>query len=149
MKTIDMEVLLASRFNFVQNIIVPNVQWGMGVHECDLFVLRPSGYAVEIEIKISKADLIKDKDKWHGHRSNVIRELWFAVPEKLEPYIEHIPERAGILIARECARDTYRLYELRRPIINKIAKKHTDHERAKLARLGAMRIWGLKRKLAA
>ncbi|MGB1373804.1 MAG: MmcB family DNA repair protein [Aequoribacter sp.] len=148
MKTIQMEAILATHFNYVQNIIVPNVQWGMGVHECDLFILRPSGYAVEVEIKVSKSDLIKDKEKWHEHRSYKIKELWFAIPEKLEPYIEHIPERAGIAIVRPYPNGWGRVERVRQPTKNKNAHKHTEKEAAKLARLGSMRIWGLKRKLA-
>ena len=44
-------------FNYRANLIVPNISWGLGLHECDLLVLTSSGYATEIEIKVSKADL--------------------------------------------------------------------------------------------
>ena len=98
LKTIEMEVALANYFNVRQNIIVPNVSWGLGIHECDLLIVRASGYLIEVEIKISKADLIKDSKKEHKHIDKRIKELYFALPDYLENCIEYIPERAGILL---------------------------------------------------
>ena len=60
--TLEMETLLMNHFNYLQNIIVPNVSNGIfhkehgWLHECDLLVLSKANYATEIEIKISKAD---------------------------------------------------------------------------------------------
>jgi len=90
--TPEMEIALAEYFGIRQNLIVPNVSWGMDSHECDLFILTPAGYGWEVEIKVSKADLFKDKHKRHRHNSSKIKFLYFAIPEYLERYIDEIPE---------------------------------------------------------
>jgi hypothetical protein len=145
MTTIEMEIYLSKFFNFRKNIIVPNVSWGLNIHECDLFIISKSGYVTEIEIKISKSDLIKDKDKKHSHESNRIKNLYFAFPDNIDiEFIkEHIPRRAGIIIVKNngiC--HIYRGSE-----INKKAVKLKEKEIYQVARLGAMRIWSLKNKI--
>ena len=74
--TPEMEIALAREFNYNQNLIVPCVGNGLNIHECDLLILTNHNYATEIEIKVSIADLKKDLDKRHGHRSNKIKNLW-------------------------------------------------------------------------
>ena len=86
--TTDMELALTtmpnrrtkSYIDIRRELVVPNVHWGADVHECDLFLLSKSGYAIEIEIKISKADLIQDSKKKHGHVNYKIKQLYFAIP---------------------------------------------------------------------
>ena len=95
--TAEMECCVASFLNYRSNLIVPNVSWGMALHECDLLVITKAGYAWEVEIKVTKADLKKDSEKWHGHRSSRIKHLFFAIPTYLQDAIEYIPERAGII----------------------------------------------------
>lgn len=158
-KTLDMEVAVANYFSPRRNLIVPNVNWGMFAYETDLCVLSPAGYATEIEIKVSRSDLIKDKEKRHGHNDPMIKYLYFAIPEHLEKDIKHIPERAGILVVRW--NEPFKAYgytstrmeasrwsckKVRDPKIQ-YNRKWTDHERGSLLRLGAMRIWRLKEKL--
>ena len=55
---------------------MPNISWGLGVHEIDLFVVRPSGYAIEVEIKVSLSDFKADFNKKHTHSSPKIREFY-------------------------------------------------------------------------
>jgi len=163
MTTLEMEIALAAHFNARQNLIVPGIHWGFFIHEMDLLVLTKAGYAYEVEIKVSKADLIKDKEKRHGHRDTQgrIKYLYFAIPVKLQPFIEHIPERAGIITVNKSmgrfgryGRDGYETYEteiypcniLRQP--ETLSKyKFSDKERYDVARLGTMRIWPMKEKL--
>ena len=146
--TTEMECQLARYLGYRRNLIVPNVEWGMGVHECDLFVVTAAGYVWEVEIKVSKYDLIKDKEKWHGHRSNKIRRLYFAIPSYLQEQVEHIPERAGIIVvAPKEERAWLRCKTIREATENRTAPKLTDDERYKVARLGALRIWRLKEKV--
>ena len=95
MNTIDIEIAIANHFDYRRNIIVSNVSWGMNIHECDLLVLTKSGYATEVEIKISKSDILRDKNKIHGHIHKKIKKLYFAVPENLRNCVDFIPERAG------------------------------------------------------
>lgn len=157
MKAIDIEIAVSKYLNFRTNLIVPNVHWGMMIHECDLLVITKAGYAWEIEIKVSRADLINDKKKKHRHKSDKIKWLYFAIPECLVKDIEHIPERAGIIVVKEKHYAEYidgkRIKTpylgcdiLRSPKTN-CNYKFSEEERYAVARLGAMRIWGLKEKL--
>ncbi len=150
--TPEMEVALACWLDYRQNLIVPNVFWAMNFHECDLLVVSKAGYLTEIEIKITRADLRADAKKWHGHNSNRIKRLFFALPDYLEHCVHMVPERAGIIFVRPNAADvdpiwTPRCREIRPAQRNKVAHKISDTERYKIARLGALRIWNLKRKL--
>lgn len=164
-----LETKAAMHFNYRANIVVPNVSWGMGLmYEADLVVLRPTGFAVEVEIKTNAADIVADTKKRHRHDSSLFRELWFCVPVGL---VEHpsIPERAGILgvdipeIPGVNKKDSRALnsylrvaglshrgvHVVRKPKIKKSARQWTDNQRMKLLHLAAMRIWGLKTKLIA
>ena len=152
--TPEMEVALSAWINCRVNLIVPNVSWGLsGLHECDLLVVSKAGYLTEIEIKITRADLRADKKKWHGHNSLRIKRLFFALPEYLENCIDMVPERAGIILVRPKpnvpGKYPYhpRCREMRPAQRNKAAQKISDADRYKIARLGALRIWDLKRKL--
>lgn len=140
MTTWEIVYAISRKFNYRQNLIVPNISWGFFIHECDVFIVTKSGYAIEVEIKITKSDLIKDKRKTHGHRSNKIKRLYFAIPEKMIKHIEHIPQRAGIITVNPHGRCTV----IRKPVINTNAIKLTDQEKFMVARLGALRIWGLQ-----
>ena len=59
---------------------------------------------------------------------------------------EHIPERAGIIVVKRKENNHLRCIQTRKPKESK-GYKLTDKERSKMAHLGAMRIWGLKKKL--
>jgi hypothetical protein len=148
--TPEMELALVQYFDARRNIIVPNVSFGFDIHECDLLILRPSGHAIEVEIKISRSDLKKDQKKRHNHhdRKNRIRELWFAVPDYLGDVQDLIPERAGIMTIRRSEWNG-RLYasKVRDAKAEATAVKLDDQQRLKLTRLGTMRIWSLKRKI--
>lgn len=151
--TPEMECALASWFDYRINLIVPNVYWGFSynMHECDLMIVSKAGYVTEVEIKISRSDLKADAKKSHGHRNARIKYLYFAVPAKLEQAaLEFAPERAGIItVAPELRFKGYgpRCRRIREPTCIKHVSKMTERERYKVARLGALRIWNLKRKL--
>ena len=162
-RAIDIEIATMSNFGIRQNLIVPNVHWGIAnLHECDILSLSKSNYATEVEIKISKADLLKDKDKKHKHMHNHIKYLYFAVPEKLkEIALESIPERAGLYLAKwhqfrkwdkfgfpKGYEEVLVVQCVKTATENKNAHKWTEQERNDLARLGCMRILGLKQKIA-
>lgn len=154
----EMEVAIVKLFDMRKHIIVPNISWGLGVHECDLFLVKNSGYAFEVEIKRSKADLLKDILKKHGHKNDKIKELYFAVPESLISIVDSIPANAGVIIindsimsryAKTPGKHYYRASLERKPIPNPIARKLTDQEMIKLGKLAAMRIWKLKSTVVA
>ena len=151
MTATEVEIEVARHFNYRANVIVPNVFWGMGLHyEADMVVLRPSGYAVEIEIKVSASDIKADLKKRNAHDSPLFRELWFAVPESLECHPD-IPKRAGVLSIRKrySKRDEEwytRADRIRSPEPRKSCERWTDAQRLKLYSLGLMRVWRLKEK---
>ena len=149
MNCLDIEIALMYEFDIRRNLIIPNASWGLGLHECDLLIIRKSGYAIEIEIKTDKYDLIKDKLKRHGHYNNKIRQLYFAIPTELMPYIEHIPERAGII---EVLDSKNKYSASKHCVFHRKAKingkyKFTDKELIKAGHLCAMRILGLKKTI--
>ena len=153
--TAEMEVALATWFNYRLNLIVPGVHWGLNMHECDLLVVSKAGYCTEVEIKISRSDLRADQKKRHGHRCARIKYLYFAVPEKLEAAaLEFAPSRAGIITVRPSMHygdprndHSPRCKRIREPEVTYKPQPMPDSERYKVARLGALRIWGLKRRV--
>lgn len=149
MKSIDIEIAIAKHIGWRQHLIVPNISWGMGLHECDLLICTKAGYLWEVEIKVSKADLKKDREKYHGHYNKKIRRLYFAIPNELynDENISLIPERAGIFTIMELNDGRLFVKIQRTPKLNKNAKPIDIKERLKMAELGAMRIWSLKKKL--
>ena len=144
--TDEIEVRVASYFGYRENIIVPNISWGVNLHECDLLIIRKSGYGIEVEIKISKSDLKADAKKEHNHSDNRLSELYFAIPNYMQDCIEYIPERAGILILSRYY-NGLDCHRFREPIINKNRQKFSEKDMLKVAHLGTMRIWNLKRIL--
>lgn len=145
LKSIDVECAVSRYFNPRVNLIVPNVWWGMGLnYEIDMLIVTPSNYCYEVEVKVSNADIKADLKKWNAHNGKMIKRLYFAIPDYLNT--EYIPERAGILTIYQ---KNNRLYCkcTRNPKVNTQVEKITDKDRYKIARLGALRIWSLKRKL--
>ena len=149
MKTLEMEIALMSHFGIRRNIIVPNVFWGMLPYEADLVILTKSNYATEIEIKISKADLKKDKEKRHNHDSDMFKYLYFAVPKELTEFaLTEIPGKAGLLEVIDRGKGYNKFVrQVKPPVLNKNHMQWKNHERVKLAELGCMRILGLKMKI--
>lgn len=152
-KTIEIEEAVARKFGVRTNIIVPNLSWGLaGMHENDLFIVKQSGYGVEVEIKISKSDLLSDFKKSHQHkdRFNRIKEFYYAFPESmLKTCEELIPKDAGIIVCRRSDWGKKLVYasfhRAATPI--KTARKLTAEEQCKIAKLGCMRIFSLKNKI--
>ena len=167
----EIEYWLAKKFNYRQNIVVPNISWGLSAgydhdgHECDLIVLRPSGYAAEIEIKRSLADLKAENKKRHIHASNIIREFWFAIPADIldkSLSLSLIPDRAGVMTYERCtynfskwtskgyqpvSQSVLKIKEHRKPKINTKAVRFSVKQREKLLQLAHMRIWTMKRQM--
>ena len=139
----EIEWAIACHFGYRTHVIVPNITWGMMFpFELDLAIMTNKGYLYEVEIKTSRADLIRDKNKqkWKGmYPIGRIKKLWFAIPEKLMKSIEHIPERAGVLVVNKDGM----VKEIRKPE-NNPARPLSIENQFGLARLGAMRIWPMK-----
>lgn len=143
MKTADIEIAIARMFNTRKTTIVPRINSGMGIHECDMMILTGSGYASEVEIKISVADLRKDLKKPHGHESDKIKYLYFAMPEEMEKHIDLVPERAGIIIVRTINERVYARL-IRFPIVNKNAKPFMQYEINQYMYLAYLRYWNYR-----
>lgn len=138
----EIEVAVVEWLGVRSHLIVPNVSWGLGVHECDLLAVSRSGYATEIEIKVSASDLRRDQDKCHHHESSKIKYLYFAMPLRMERYVAEVPIHAGvILVSREG-----RCIVKRKPTANRSARAFTAEEMYALARLGTLRMWAMKQK---
>ena len=152
-KTIEIELAIAKTYGIRQYVIVPNISWGFTwMHECDLFIVSKSGIATEVEIKISKADLLKDFKKVHHHkdRAGRITYFYYAMPEDLyEKCKDLIPEEAGIYVCNRGSWEGASVYarEIRKPAKTKNSRKLTAEEQLKVASLGCMRIWSLKSKI--
>jgi len=83
--------------NLSSHLVVSNLSWGFKIHECDMISVTNAGYATEIEIKVSVADTKKDLEKRHGHKSDKIKYLYFAMPlEIYEKTKDYVPKQAGI-----------------------------------------------------
>ena len=149
MKTSDIEIKLFSYINVRSNLVVLKPNGGIylmegnlnkELHECDVLAVSSAGYATEYEIKISVADLKKDKLKKHGHDHNLIKNLYFVVPEKMEEIaLEEIPKRAGLLIVID-RRGKLFIKEVKPVEKNKKAVKWSLKQEYQLARLGAIRV---------
>jgi hypothetical protein len=140
----EIEMAIVRYFNPRLNTIVPNVWWGMGLnHECDLFVLTKSGFAYEVEIKVSRSDIKADLKKPYGHDSRLLRKLYFAIPEKLTGSIDLIPERAGVLTVS----NTGHVEKLREAKPYPQAVRLSPEQQFKVAKLGTMRVWALRNEI--
>lgn len=133
-------------FPWRRYVVVPNVSWGLLPHEADLLAMTDAGYLSEVEIKISKADFLADKDKRKHLRgpSDLIKDFYYAMPvavwDKCSP--EDLPQGAGLILCG--SRHGYRdqgPWISQKPVSNKLARPCTDAEREQLLRLGYIRYW--------
>lgn len=154
--TLSMEIAIIKNCN-KSNIIVPNASFGIQrmikdngwkdrefdiLHECDILDLTPSGYATEYEIKISRSDFLAEKKKKHSHDSKFIKRLFYAVPEQMKGWaLERLPNGAGLCYV--CAKGN--VHFIKNADIRDDYFKWTNEEMFKLAKLGTMRILGLKK----
>lgn len=144
MTTLEIELAVSGFFGVRQHLMVPNVSWGLGLHECDMLIVTKSGFANEVEIKVSRYDLKRDLNKHHGHRSRLIRRLFFAIPKDLSEFTNLIPEHAGIILIVKNQYDENVCNLVRPAQVNKGAKPLTTEQIIHLGRLASMRIWSLK-----
>lgn len=158
MNATDIEIACSYHFDREVNIVVPNFTrvFGLG-HEADLVVLRPSGWADEVEIKCRATDIVADtkKRKWRlcdkGRcwPSELFRRMWFAVPHDLADH-PAIPEFCGVIAVYHridyCDREFWTTRVVRESEMNPGARKFSGAERLKLLELAYRRIWTLKGK---
>ena len=132
------------------HLVVSNVSWGFKIHECDMISVTDSGYATEIEIKISVADTKKDMTKRHAHKSDKIKYLYFAMPKYIyDKAKEFVPENAGIYTIEAYywgKQFRYRVNCERDAQLNPNHRKLTLDEIDQLRRLAAMRYFSLLKR---
>lgn len=140
--TAELEVALARHFDTRRNIIVPNVSYGLDFnHEIDLLVVSGSGYATEVEIKVSRQDLKRDLQKRVGHGGARIKAVYFAMPSSLATAgLEFVPKWAGILVVTSEGR----VFEIVKPKINRDAKPLDDEDIRRAMRGVILRFWNVK-----
>ena len=135
------------------NLVVPNVSWGLLPYEADLLVMNKSGYLTEFEIKRSFSDFMADfKKDEKAHNAPIIYKFYYVVPlnildkvlavlkEKAEADKQEMP---AVISYDEKAR--LKLQEGNPYRFN--ARKLFLEERLQLARLGTMRYWSLREKM--
>jgi hypothetical protein len=140
-------------------VIVPNCQWTG--HECDLLVLTADLRVIDVEVKISRADLRADqhKDKW-WHRIDGLREhrnwpawVWkhyYAMPAGIwkPELLADINQTSGVLLMQGDPADCHPHVE--RPAKpNRHAKRVSPAGAVDIARLANLRMWEALARLEA
>lgn len=164
---LDLEIATMKYFGVRKNLIVNNItNWSNLVNfETDIIVLTNSDLAYGFEIKISLSDLKADfkkvqfKNRLKDYcKTNPASKTFFGkfkhfsyiCPEELkDAAINIIPEWAGLYCFRVFSINNIEkssIYEVRKPK-KLFTYKWKESERYQLARLGAMRILGLKEKI--
>lgn len=142
----DIEILVCEYFGVRSNLIIPNVYVAYGTsedHECDLLIINKSNYASEVEIKVSVSDFRNDFNKKHGHISEILKFLYYAMPEKVYEVVKsEIPYNAGCFVAYESENGNY-LRLVKHPKSKK-ARKLFLEELVKFSRLGVIKLWKSK-----
>jgi hypothetical protein len=153
MTALELEVALMRHFNIRQNIVVPNLSHSMLRYEADIVRVTSSGYGTEVEIKVSKSDLLADFKKEYYHNSELFKFFYYAVPEDMEEFaLEHIPQRAGLFVGVRSdfwwsEHNLVYIKEVRKARTNPDHRRWTEEEMSYLNRLGCMRILGLKESI--
>ena len=144
----DIQVLLAEYFGIRNNIIVPNVSWGLLDYEADLLVMNKTGYVTEIEIKRSWSDFLADfKKDETAHKSELIYQFWYCVPEvmykecieKLKEVYPDSSDRPNVISYSDSG-----VLNFHGKSASYCRGKHRKlflEEQLKLARLGTLRYW--------
>jgi hypothetical protein len=144
-------------FNYRRFVAVENVSWGLSAWEADLLVCSASGYLYEVEIKISIADLKRDRNKrrWRYGDPNQdrsyglprIRGMWFAMTPEVWAHkdaISAVPEKCGVIVVDINAEQLWERCHVARACKRLPADKLTTAQQFQLARLVVMRYWSRK-----
>jgi hypothetical protein len=159
LEEIETALTKVQQFNIRSNIVVPNISWGFLNHEADMIVMSKSGYLTEIEIKRSLSDLKADFKKEHDHSDIRIKYFYYCVPESLlqnaiDLCMEHTRIVSGIITYSENSKITFHPIPYHNVGTGFSQRQMQPHralfleEQLQIARLGCMRIWKLKEKLA-
>jgi hypothetical protein len=144
-----------------QYLLIPNSNTFLG-WESDLLATTPAGYLTEVEIKVSAGDWRADsaKVKWYRHPAlpggaegrlvhqawEKVKYFWYAAPLRLAKRWEAfgIPSWAGVYGLGD--EGTMRIQVVRPAQPRPGHRRLTEQEHRQLARLGAVRIWGMEQQ---
>jgi hypothetical protein len=146
-----------ARKTFAGALVVVDNTYAIG-SECDLLVITKNLMAIDVEIKISVADLKRDraKDKWidrHGWPvSQETPRQWprgchkhyYALPASIwrEDLLEHCQPKSGVIVVTLGDDGGLRgLRCVRRVTANPDAKPVTNAKLVDIARLASLRMW--------
>jgi hypothetical protein len=140
-----------SPFHYRKHFLAcPNLSWGLLNWEADLAVFTKSGFLWEIEIKISESDWKQDQnkqkwtymDRWRDRGDLTPKRFYYAAPQGLaERWSEiGIPEWAGVVSVEE-SRGRVKAKIIKECKDNGGARKATESELLRAARLSSMRYW--------
>lgn len=143
-------------------VLVDNCSWTG--HECDVLAVTNDLRVIDVEVKISRADLRADaaKDKWwHGwvdrrHRDwpPKVWKHYFAMPEDIwsDALLDDLPSpKSGVLLLRESLegeRGALRVTCRRRATPNRDAEQISAKAVMEIARLANLRMWDAYRRQA-
>ena len=159
-KQIENALIFSSGLFSVRNdIIIPNLSWGLLNHEADLAVLNKTGYLTEIEIKRSLADLRADFRKDVYHCDERVYKFYYCLPtgieeKALEVFGQHQDKIMEMLGTTFYHHPALLLYDEHGRITQgggspyKNGRKLFLEERLTVARLASCRYWDLRRKSA-
>lgn len=150
-------------------VLVENTHWTG--HECDLLGVTMDLRVVDVEIKISRADLKADanKDKWWHRRSGWLYgteppprqprqwppKVWkhyYALPRDLwdAALFDALPSpRSGVLLMTERANGSITIAVERRATPNRDADRLSPADVLDIARLANLRMWDALERRAA
>lgn len=141
-------------------VLVDNCNWTG--HECDVLAVTNDLRIIDVEVKISRADLKADakKDKWwmrrgwsdiHGpEQLNVhppkVWKHYYAMPKEIwdDALFDNLPSPAsGVLLLRHGTHSSMPVVVdlVRRAAPNKTAAKLTPEQAIDIARLANLRMW--------
>ncbi|ASD50429.1 hypothetical protein FDI24_gp148 [Acidovorax phage ACP17] len=140
-------------------LVVPNCYWTG--YECDLLAIEKGMRIIDIEVKISRADLKADmkKDKWWHTLSwrcegppnprpwpPKVWKHWFALPEGIwdDSLYSSIPANSGVMLMED---NRQRIRIARAPRPNRDAPKIEAADAINLARLSNYRLWGAQQRI--
>ena len=140
------EAVVRTVFPIPRHLCVPNVSWSLLPYEADLICVTQSGYMIEVETKISMADLKRDRDKakWRYRQfTELVSRFYYAVPSKLADhpnFMDHVREGAGVIVVSRDPRWGL-VGSTKREATKTSARPLTKGEQFKLARVASFRVW--------
>lgn len=144
-------------FNKRNDIMIPNLSWGLLDYEADFVAINRSGYMTEIEVKRSWEDFKADFRKLHTHNDARVYRFAYCVPQGIAercvtyiresnpdtpdwqlPAVIYYTEDGEIGFSDLCVMDNYHAVKRRKLFLE---------EMLTVARLGQIRYWNLLEKI--